>query len=187
MKKILALTLSLILTAGLFTACGNDDMSSSDSSSETAITEETTTESAEDETTEDGEAENTIPEEYAEVADKIESETEWPMLDTIADKTMLSDFYTLDADKYESLLVRKSMISANISEYIIINAGEGKVDDAVKDLEARKDKMVEQDAFYPMDKEVAEAAVIGKVGNYAYLIAHEDASDVENIIKDILG
>ena len=182
MKKILAMTLSLILVTGVFAACSNDNNSSS--SSETTTSETTTSEETTSETTADDGA-SAVKTETQKLADVVENSVEWTSMILVEDAERLKDKFGLDSKNpnYEEVTVKEAMMSAAFGEIIVIKAKDGKVDEAVKDLEARKAKMIEQDAFYPDHKELAENAVIGKEGNYAYLIVNEKATDAEKALK----
>lgn len=197
MKKILALTLSLILAGAMFTACGGGKDSSiaettaAPETTTTATTAETTTVSEtvtealiSDGTTAAPAVENPL----ASFGEVIEKSTEWPALMEVA-TTDYKDVLLIDPanPNYKAVLAKMAMISAASGQYVIIEAVEGKVDDAVKDLEAYKKKLIEKDAFYPAQKEDAEKAIIGKVGNYAYFIAFAEASVGETALKEALA
>ncbi len=177
-KTILA---ALCISALLLTACGN----SKKPAEETTASETTAVSS---ESTSGEETETSGMEEFTEgvltgtlsaIGDSIEKVGEWPMLETIDDKDMFTTFTGLDMENpnYKNVYFRHASMSAAFGEYIIIEADD--VDAAVKDLEARRDKLIEVDAFYPEHKDLAEQAIVGKKGNYAYLIARENPSEVE--------
>lgn len=172
MKKIVAMVMSLVIVGSMLTACSSKNNDSSSSSSETTTTT----------------SESTVKLSLEEIGSKIEAAAEWPVLQMVTDAERLKDYYTIDNNNpnYEEVIVKGPTMSAAFGEYIVIKAKPGKVDEAVKDLEARKTKLVEQDAFYPEHKDLAQQAIVGKQGDYAYLIAHEKAADVEKALKDAL-
>ncbi len=209
-KKIIALTASLTLCAGLLTACGGDDKAPG---SETVSESETTSAASASETTavseemSDSESESEAEGDFMEDpsangigTDKDEvsnnplmplvnaatSVGEWPTLWEVTDTQMLSDFFLLDAENenYKNLIAVQCPMSANMTEIIIIEADD--VDAAKTDLEARQKKAKEQDAFYPDDVDKAEASIIGSEGNYAYFILAYDASEAETALVEAI-
>ncbi len=108
---------------------------------------------------------------------------EWPVMAEVTDSFMLTEFFLLDGENenYNDLLVLQCPISAVMSEIIIIDAADA--DAAKEDLEARRTKAIETDAWYPNDKELAEASIVGTNGNYAYFIIGTYAAEAENAIN----
>ncbi len=203
-KKASAAIAALALCAGLLTACGGDGGSAEN---ETAASESATdavsdtAEAAEDTSGTTGiitettivseEALVTEPEETAEnplqpLADAAVSVGEWPSLWEVTDAQMLSDFFLLDAENenYKNMIVLQCPMSANMTEIIIIEADD--VEAAKTDLEARRKKAQDQDAFYPDDVDKAAASIVGAEGNYAYFILAYDASDAETALVDAI-
>lgn len=193
MKRILAATLSLIIASGMLSACSsNDDKEPQNTDSVTSAPSETVT-SQDSETSEsvsdEGENSNN---DVSRISDAINQTGEWTSLMEVDDAESLKEYFQLDPanENYIEISVKQAMISAAFAEIIVIKAADGKVDDVVKDLEDRKKKLIEQDAFYPEHKDVAEQALIGSEGNFAYLIvgsednkACEDAA--KNAIKEL--
>ncbi|HAS79270.1 MAG TPA: hypothetical protein DCS38_06295, partial [Ruminococcus sp.] len=56
------------------------------------------------------------------------------------------------------------------------------VDAAKADLEARKEKLINVDAFYPDSKTIAEDSIVGVYNNIAYFIAGENAAESEQVL-----
>ena len=142
--------------------------SSEESTSETSesVSETETEESTEGETGEDESAVSPL----MEYADAAMSAGEWPEMETVSDKYILSDYFLLDADNenYRDLLVMQCPMSANMSEFIIIEADDTQA--AADDLKARREKAQNGDAFYPDDVDKANDAIVGTAGDYAYFI-----------------
>lgn len=189
MKKILAAALSLMLVTGLFAACGSNN--TNNTPNETTGPVETTP--APEETTDNGliempDAENPLSEAMTSIAEAVEGAVEWPAMVAITDAAIMKDYFTLDNanPNYKDVMVKQAMMSAAFGEIIVIEAVEGKVDEAVKDLEARKQKLIDQDAFYPEHQELAQDTIVGKQGNYAYLLAGAGAADAETALKEAL-
>lgn len=119
--------------------------------------------------------------------EKALSESEWPSLMEVTDEVILKEFFLLDPanENYKEMIVMQCPISAIMSEIIIINADD--VSAAEADLEARKTKAIEQDAWYPNDQELAAASIVGTNGNYAYYIIGTNASSAEQSINDYIS
>lgn len=191
MKKILAAALSLMLVTGLFAACGKNNTNNPNNGGNT--TNQETTNSGVTE----GTILDTIPEENMgtglseamnSIAEAVEGAVEWPAMVLMTDAATLKDFFLLDAENpnYKEVMVKQAAMSAAFGEIIVIEAVDGKVDEAVKDLEARKQKLIDQDAFYPEHQELAQNAIVGKKGNYAYLLAGQGAADAEKALIEKL-
>lgn len=205
MKKKLAILTAILACASIMTACGADKSESSETTiSETtvqseAIAEDTSTETvseaeseaeSETESAENSEeiTEDTVQTESANplqpIIDKVLSESEWPILAEVTDPVMLTEFFTLDPENanYKEMIVMQCPISATMSEIIIINAED--VDSAKADLEARRTKAIEVDAWYPNDQILAEESIVGTNGSYAYFIIGTNAAAAEKSIND---
>ena len=172
MKKILSLALCALMSVAVFVGCSSGDADSnanSDASSSVA------------DTVKDVSAK--------EVVDTIMKAGEWPMLQPIEDNAMLKEYMLIDAESpdFEEVYAVRPMMSGVISEVIVIKAVDGKIDAAKSALEARKEKLVSTDAFYPEHKEFAENAVIETVGNYAILICHEKTDEGLKAAQDFLN
>ncbi len=210
-KKIIAITASLALCAGMLTACGGDEKETENTTttsettvvSEEAAVTEPSTESEADES-EDVVDDNVVDdEEYVEdeldmtiipesdnplkpLADAAVSVGEWPSLWEVTDPQMLSDFFLLDAENenYKNMMVLQCPMSANMTEIIIIESDD--VESVKTDLEARRKKAQEQDAFYPDDVDKAAASIIGSEGSYAYFILAYDAAEAETALVEAI-
>ncbi len=215
MKKIIALIFAAAMCASVLTGCGSDNAETETTVSETTI-EETTAEIvvSEEETSETEETTVEVMEEVP--ADTEETEApaeeeapsedsdevganplqaavdaattvgEWPTLMEITDTLMLTEFFKLDPDNanYRNMIVMQCPMSAIMTEVIIIEADD--VDAAKADLEARREKAITQDAWYPNDIELAEASIVGTEGDYAYFILAEAAAEAESALVEAL-
>ncbi len=204
-KKIIAMTASLTLCAGLLTACSGDDTANSETTAATTTTVSETTIVSEEMSVDEPDVEtegdfmedpnaNGIGTDKDEVSNNplmplvnaAISVGEWPTLWEVTDTQMLSDFFLLDAENenYKNLIAVQCPMSANMTEIIIIETDD--VDAAKTDLEARQKKAREQDAFYPDDVDKAEASIIGSEGNYAYFILAYDAAEAETALVEAI-
>lgn len=192
MKKTLAAA-AVIAICAMLAACGGDSGSADNASTSAETTSaaadvsrtdtEADTEEAEVESgTVEGVTDSANP--LQPLADAATSVGEWPALMEVTDPQMLSDFFLLDAgnEKYRNMIVLQCPMSATMTELIIIETSD--TDAAVSDLEARRQKAIEQDAFYPNDVDLANASIVGREGDYAYFILAGDAAEAEKALAE---
>ena len=120
------------------------------------------------------------------LADAALSVGEWPSLWEVTDPQILSDFFLLDEtnENYRNMIVFQCPMSATMTEVIIIEAED--VESAKSDLEARRQKAIDQDAFYPNDVDLANASIVGTEGNYAYFILAGNAAEAETALVEAI-
>ncbi|MDE7278257.1 MAG: DUF4358 domain-containing protein, partial [Oscillospiraceae bacterium] len=201
---------ALALSAALLTACsGNDNNEETSAPSETpAVSDETDTSESETAAEDESEAadtdvvddvlddaddpgetdggENADPNPLQPLADAALSVGEWPSLWEVTDPQILSDFFLLDEtnENYRNMIVFQCPMSATMTEVIIIEAED--VESAKSDLEARRQKAIDQDAFYPNDVDLANASIVGTEGNYAYFILAGNAAEAETALVEAI-
>lgn len=192
MKKIIAAAAAVSMCV-MLAACGGDSGSadnasaSAETTSAAADVSETKTEA---DTEEAGGEEGTVggvtdsANPLQPLADAATSVGEWPALMEVNDPQMLSDFFLLDAgnENYRNMIVLQCPMSATMTELIIIETSDTSA--AVSDLEARRQKAIEQDAFYPNDVDLANASIVGTEGDYAYFILAWDAAEAEKALAE---
>ncbi len=199
-KKIIAAISALSLSAALLTACGGNDNTGDNTSapSETsavsteADTSESSETSGETEAPADTETDGAGSEDSGSanplqpLADAVLAVGEWPSLMEVTDPQILSDFFLLNAENenYRNIIVLQCPMSALMTEVIIIEADDAEA--AKTDLEARRTKAIEQDAFYPNDVDLANASIVGTEGDYAYFILAGNASDAESALVEAI-
>lgn len=201
-KKTAAAISALALCAALLTSCGgngNNEETSAPSETPVVSDETDTSDTAEedeseaadtdaadeaDDTGETDGGENADPNPLQPLADAALSVGEWPSLWEVTDPMMLSDFFLLDAanENYRNIIVLQCPMSATMTELIIIEADD--TESAKTDLEARRQKAIDQDAFYPNDVDLANASIIGSEGNYAYFILAGSAAEAETALVE---
>lgn len=201
-KKTAAAISALALCAALLTSCGgngNNEETSAPSETPVVSDETDTSDTAEEDESEaadadvadeDDDAGETDSGEDADsnplqpLADAALSVGEWPSLWEVTDPMMLSDFFLLDAanENYRNIIVLQCPMSATMTELIIIEADD--TESAKTDLEARRQKAIDQDAFYPNDVDLANASIIGSEGNYAYFILAGSAAEAETALVE---
>lgn len=194
MKRIIAAAAVIALCA-MLAACGGDSGSADNASTSAETTsaaadvsetdtEADTEEAGGEEGTVEGAADSANP--LQPLADAATSAGEWPALMEVTDPQMLSDFFLLDAgnENYRNMIVLQCPMSATMTELIIIETSD--TDAAVSDLEARRQKAIEQDAFYPNDVDLANASIVGTEGDYAYFILAWDAAEAEKALAEAI-
>jgi hypothetical protein len=202
MYNRLALVLALAMVTISLVGCGGNTNSDSNSNSETEpleVTEAVTTiedtiqtELTEDisetfeETTEDS-GDSTSEVDLQAMVDYITSNVEWASLMQIEDPDLISEYFTLDATdpNYKQLLVSQCPMSAVVAEIILIQAED--VQSAKDALNARRDKLINTDTYYPEHVEIAEESIIGNVGDIVYFIAGENAQESEDVLVGYLN
>ncbi len=210
MKKIIAMISALAMCAAMFTACSSNDAETTETTADTTVaevTDDTVNDTAiESETTAEtmeevpAETEEFVDESDAPVEDGGEVVTnplqsivdaglavgEWPAMMEVTDTMMLTDYFMLDPENanYRNMIVMQCPMSATMSEIIIIEADD--VEAAKADLNARRDKAISQDAWYPNDVELAEASIVGTEGDFAYFILAGAAAEAEPAIVEAI-
>jgi hypothetical protein len=106
-----------------------------------------------------------------------------PPLQQVTDNEQANEFFLLDLTNanYNEISLYHNPTSGTLAELIVINAKDA--GSAIADLESRRSKLINTDAFYPNDKAIAENSVIDSVGSYVYFIALEDPAPAETIIR----
>lgn len=191
--KATALALAAVLgTATAFAGCGgNKDSSMAESTTETTTVTETTTmapETTYNSTASGDMAEvttgTTLSASMTGLMDAITGAAEWTMLMDVTEAERLKEMGLDPANaNYEEIAVKQAGISASFAEIVVIKAKDTEA--ALKDLTARKEKMT-ADTFYPEHQEQAKQAVVGKHGDYVYLIGHTEGTKVEEALKSAI-
>lgn len=93
------------------------------------------------------------------------------------DETLAKEYYKIDMDTVEEYAAAKTGMSPGIGNVVMVKAKEGQLDAAKANMEAFLEAEV-GNAFYPEEKEAAEAAEIVVDGNYvALFILHDEVKD----------
>lgn len=193
LKKLMLCLIISCMTVSLV-ACGqsnsnNDiqDTSNTDSTAQTTVEETSESETSQDETSssDDTTSNSNVVDLHA-MVDEVTSKVEWASLSEIDDKDIIQEYFTLQADNpnYKQILVMQCPMSAVIAEIILIQAED--TQSAMQDLQARKDKLINTDAFYPEHKEIAEQSIVGSYGDIVYFIADYDAQESEKVLLEYL-
>lgn len=194
LKKLMLCLIISCMTIGLV-ACGQsnssndvqDTSTTTDSTTQTTIEETSESETSQDETSSsDDTTSNSDVVDLHAMVDEVTSKVEWASLSEVEDKDIIQEYFTLQADNsnYKQILVMQCPMSAVIAEIILIQAED--TQSAMQDLQARKDKLINTDAFYPEHKEIAEQSIVGSYGDIVYFIADSDAQESEKVLLEYL-
>lgn len=178
MKKLMYIILTAALLCAPLTGCSDDDSSSG---ADTRATDSTTVAESVTEKPSD-----VKPSDLAAAALGV---GEWPKMAEITDADIISEDFEIDTadERLEDICIRKCPMSATMAEIIVIKAKKGEADYALSLLKTRKERLVKKFAFYPSDKEIAEAAIVGSQGDYVWLIAAEAAAKGNDALVSALG
>lgn len=173
MKKKLVIFLNILTI--MLVGCGNSNQNNNDNTINSTTSQE-----------ESSQNENLKNVDLNAIVDEITSKIEWASLDTVQDDTLISEFFTLDVNNpnYKQLLVKQCPMSAVIAEIILVQTTD--VNSTMKDLEVRKQKLINTDAYYPEHKKIAEESIIGNYDDIVYFIASDSAKDSEKILIEYL-
>lgn len=167
MKKLIILLTTLTI---MLVGCGNTNDNTSNSNQDSSTTSQV----------------QEISVDLTSIVNEITSKVEWASLSVIDDDQLISEFFKLDANNpnYKDILVEQCPMSAVIAEIILIQAND--VNSAMEDLEVRKQKLIDTDAFYPEHKEIAQQSIVGSYGNIAYFLASDSSAESEKVLKEYL-
>lgn len=195
-NKKISLILAAAFCASILTACGKDteitdNNTSGSGTAESEVTEETIifdgTAPPNDAIQTDAPGSQSDEQEGSplqSIVGTVTSSVEWASLDEITDDETIKEFFKLDKSNpdYKDMIVMQCPMSSVVAEIIIIEAQDGKAEDAVNALKERRQKLIDVDAFYPDSKEIAEQSITGTYHNVAYFIAGENAQQSEDIL-----
>ena len=85
----------------------------------------------------------------------------------------------IDLSVTEDHAAVKQMLSVDVVEVIILMVKDGETEITLEQLNARKDSLINDFAYYPEQVESANATIVGSEGNVAYLICHVDSEKAE--------
>lgn len=197
-RKIATCIFAICLTISL-AACTpiNDNKTEPETTINTTIATETIPESSDtdapetsaSETDTDENTDQEVSDQHMAIAaaiEKVIASQEHAMMQEVVDTTILKEFFLIDTEdaNLKEIVAYQCPMSAMISEIIVIQADDVS---AAKDiLEARKTKLIEQDAFYPQDVENAEASIVDTCGNFAYFVINNTSSDDAELLNTLL-
>lgn len=120
-----------------------------------------------------------------ELLEVVLNSIQFPQLVKLTDEDRINGELGIDLSLVEEYAVVQQMLSVDICEVIILVA---KDDGAAKELEgaleARKESLINDFAYYPNQVAWAEATEVGRVMNVVYLICHEEADIAEEALVE---
>lgn len=194
-RKISTCIFAICLAAAL-TACTEIKETTTPAGTVTTTTSESVNTESTENTDDSDETEAVTEESEPEVSkqhiaivsavENVIASQEHAMMQEVVDPMILKEFFLIDTEdaNFKEIVVYQCPISAMISEIIVIQAED--VDAAKTVLEARKTKLIEQDAFYPQDVENAEASIVDTCGNFAYFVINGTSSDDAELLNTLL-
>lgn len=107
---------------------------------------------------------------------------QFPQTVNVDDENIITDELGIDLSLVEDYAIVRQMLSVDVSEVIILIARDGANDQLQTALEARKQSLINDFAFYPNQVAAAEATEVGTVWNVVYLICHEEAATAKQAL-----
>lgn len=133
----------------------------------------------------DGESENKTDKTAAELLNTVLNSIEFPQTIEVTDESRIAEM-GIDLSLAEDYAVVQQMLSVDVVEVIILKAKDGETGKLEEQLEARKESLINDFAFYPEQVESANATKVGSEGNAVYLICHAEAATAEQkLIEEI--
>lgn len=161
MKKLLAILLCGAMLASFAVGCGKKDDNVSDSNNNQDVTV--------DETTFDKVVQG-IKDEYGD--DYIPSMK--------MDDQMFADATGVNMDNVEKYYAETPMISAQVDTFIAVQAKEGKGEEVEKELNAYRDRLVNDTMQYPMNVAKVQSSEVVRHGDYVYFVMLGKFNEDEN-------
>lgn len=173
MKKLLSITLCLIMLLSL-ASCGNkDDNSSSNNSSNTSSTSSIVSQASKMETP-SSVAANSPGEQTASVAAIVAAvkaayaESYIPSM--AYSKEEISEKFGLTEDMYDDIIAEGPMISTQVDTFIAVHAKPNKTADIETALNNYRQSLIDDTMQYPMNQIKIQASVVESLGDYVFFI-----------------
>lgn len=103
-----------------------------------------------------------------------------------ADDDVLRDVLGYDTSLFEDYSVVMHLMSAHLIEITVVKPAAGQEDAALEFLNTRKDKLINEVAFYPEQQENAEKTIVGSYGGYDYLLCFGEPEALETSLKSAI-
>ena len=167
MKNVTAIIFAPMLVASVTTGCfGRDDNSSSSSMSSSSSSMSSSSELTASERL--AAAHKAVREAYGE--DYIPSQA--------IEKEALSEVYGVNPDDVEEFIGEGPMMSAHVDQFIAIKAKDGKGADVEKQLNAYRDKLLEDTTQYPSNMAKIQSSAVTRYDDYVFFTMLGKADDV---------
>lgn len=116
----------------------------------------------------------------------VMNSVQFPQTVELTDENIITDELGIDLSLVEEYAIVQQMLSVDVTEVIILIAKDGAAGQLEDVLEARKESLINDFAFYPNQVASAEGTEVGSVRNVVYLICHEDAYIAElKLIEEV--
>ncbi len=115
---------------------------------------------------------------------KSDAIKDWATVQT--DDQILNDVLGYDLSLFEDYSVVMHMMSAHLIEVAVVKPAAGKEDAALEFLNNRKEKLINEVAFYPEQQENAEKTIVGSYGGYDYLLCFGEPEALETALKSAI-
>lgn len=162
MKKSLAIILAACLFASVFAGCSGGGDGSIPPENSVASSEAA--------------KEYSLVDVFQKVVDAY-GEDYIPSMDM--DENQLKDVVGINMDNVEAFMAQGPMVSTHVDTFIAIKAKEGMGDEVSTQLDAYRDKLLEDTASYPMNRPKIEASVVKQEGDYVFFLMLGKYDDAE--------
>ena len=182
MKKLLALSMCLILSLSLV-ACGNDNSSSSSSSSTTSSSDSSSETSSAESSTSSSSASGAVEQTARAMFDNIVDKVGMNSPEEVSDDAMLTDLYYLEKEWLDEYVIAAAMMNVSSDNLAVIKATEGNADKVAEALEKRRSDVENSFAQYlPEQYEKAQNGLVKTQGDWVFLVILDDIPAAEELI-----
>jgi hypothetical protein len=122
----------------------------------------------------------------SELAAEILPFFEMPMTEH-TEQNHIEIFSGIDFELAEEITLFQQALTVHLAEIIIVKPKDNQMDEIMDTLQSRQQMLREQLALYPLQTAAAEAMVVGKIHNVAYLICHENAAEAETALLKFIN
>ncbi len=170
MKKLLSITLCLIMLLSL-ASCGNkdDNASSNNNSSESSIVSEASKMETPSSVSADTPGEQTAS--VAAIADAVKAAYAESYIPSMSySKEEISEKFGLTEDMYDDIIAEGPMISVHVDTFIAVHAKPNKTADVETALNNYRQSLIDNLMQYPMNQIKIQASVVESMGDYVFFI-----------------
>lgn len=121
-----------------------------------------------------------------EIAEAVLENAEFPKMTELSDKEDLIKYIDFNFNYAEDMCFFWQTISVELAEVLIIIPKKGMEQEALDFANSRRDKIMNDTAFYPSQEKAADASVSGVIGNVVYFICGNEAKLAEDFLINYL-
>lgn len=166
LKSFCSGMLAVILMAGLMTGCTNKDKNNGNSSTSPSSNPSSEASSG----TGNGEAVSGKLKDVRDAVAKAMGEEGYIASAMQYDETAMEEQFGLTKDLYKEFIAEAPMISVHAGLFVGVEAVEGKAEEVRKKLSDYRDKLMEDEMQYPMNRMKVKATEIYSQGDYVFLV-----------------